>query len=207
MHQGLTAQLEVEGKELFRTDAGWKWSAGTRFRQCGATWADLSDSLVDARRGWRLDNSRLQRRGMETRRGHKQQRLGQTDGAAHGPASRKTGRADVLQRSQAAGRAEGGRKVEFDTGRIVQAYPVVELDAEAGAKRIRIEPHLGDLARTAGVVVTEFGPIFGFVAQGRRFLADFQVTAAESAETTLALPSRAGRDSILLDGKMQSGES
>ena len=46
---GLTAELDVEGKELFHTDAGWKWSAGTRFRRVEASWPDLGESVVDAR--------------------------------------------------------------------------------------------------------------------------------------------------------------
>ncbi len=203
---GLTAQLEVEGKELFRTDATWKWIADTRFRQCSASWADLSDSLVDAR----VED------GDWTTAGY--------NDAAWKPAAGISGRAwggltarriaPLREKPVALTLSHGatlpvtlkaGEKLAFETGRIVQAYPVIELDAEAGAeKRIRIEPHLGDLARAAGVVVTEFGPIsVSWHKEGDSLR--FQVTAAESAETTLALPSRAGRDSILLDGKMQTG--
>ena len=67
-----------------------------------------------------------------------------------------------------------------------------------------IEPHLGDLAQAAGVVVTEFGPVaVSWQEEGEHLR--FQVTAAENAETTLALPSRPGRDSIQLDGKTRAG--
>ena len=41
--------LEADGKELWQTDASWKWSRQTRFRQVNASWADLGDAVIDAR--------------------------------------------------------------------------------------------------------------------------------------------------------------
>ena len=46
---GWAAQLTVEGRPLLATDSKWRVCPETRRRSMTATWADLNDSLVDAR--------------------------------------------------------------------------------------------------------------------------------------------------------------
>lgn len=45
---GLTAQVEQAGKAICVTDATWKWSAETRYRQVTTDWANIYDT-IDAR--------------------------------------------------------------------------------------------------------------------------------------------------------------
>ena len=46
---GFTVLVQIDGKEISRTDTTWKWTDGTRFRQCAAGWPNLGETLVDAR--------------------------------------------------------------------------------------------------------------------------------------------------------------
>ena len=80
----------------------------------------------------------------------------------------------------------------------------VRRDLPVADREILVEPHLGDLTQAAGVVVTEFGPVsVSWQKEGE--LLRFHVTVPENARSTLALPSRPGRDGIQLDGKAQTG--
>ena len=138
---GLTAQLEVEGKGLFHTDASWKWSAGTRFRQVDASWPDLGDSLVDARVE---DGDWTQ---VDHQDGHWKPAVPIDGGAWGGLTARRMAllREKPVTVTLAKGMAlpvtlPAGKKLEFSTGgRIVQAYPVVEFEAEADTE-LAIEP-------------------------------------------------------------------
>ena len=137
---GLTALCEIDGKELFHTDANWKFSDATRFRQVEASWANLGDTQVDAR----LED------GDWTRAEYSDATWKPTmtvDGKLWGAL---TARRIPLLREQDVPvhfandaklpmKFAAGQKLEFTTGRIVQAYPVVELDAEAGSE-LSIEP-------------------------------------------------------------------
>jgi hypothetical protein len=137
---GLTAQLDVEGQELFHTDASWRWSDATRFRQVNASWPNLGESLVDARvedGDWtQADYPDGPWKPATT-----------IDGGAWGGL---TARRMALLREKpvtvtfANGATlpvtlHAGEKLEFDTGRIVQAYPVIEMTADKDSE-LWIEP-------------------------------------------------------------------
>ena len=137
---GLTAQLEIDGKEMFHTDANWKFSDATRFRQVEASWPNLGDTLVDAR----VED------GDWTRREYADANWKPAVPADGKEWGALTARRIPLLREQAVPvhfangaklpvKLVAGQKLEFTTDRIVQAYPVVELDAEAGSE-LSFEP-------------------------------------------------------------------
>jgi hypothetical protein len=132
---GLAALLQADGKELWRTDGGWKWSDQTRFRHIGATWANLRDEVVDARvedGDWTLaeynDDS--------------WKAAGSIDGNQWGtmtarriPLLRETPVAFSLNNGATLPvLLQAGQKLEFNTEHFVQAYPVITLEAEAGTE-------------------------------------------------------------------------
>ena len=137
---GWTALLEADGKEIFRADAAWKWSDRTRFRQVDASWPNLGDSLVDARvedGDWtQPDYSDANWKPATS-----------ISGADWGALTAR--RSAMLREKPVAVTFTGGanlpvtlhagEKLEFDTGRIVQAYPVIELDAATNTE-LAIEP-------------------------------------------------------------------
>ena len=132
---GLTAVLTAHGRELCRTDASWKWSNQTRFRKITASWADLRDAEIDARveaGDWTQVNYPDATWAA----------AGTLPGDAWGPLTarripllRETpvpftlGNGATLPVTLAA-----GQKLTFDTARLVQAYPVITLDATAGTE-------------------------------------------------------------------------
>ena len=137
---GLTALLRADGKDLWQTDASWKWSDQTRFRQVTASWADLRDAEVDAR----VED------GDWTQTDYNEaawKSAGPADGSSWGALTAR--RIPLLRETPAAfsfGQGEtlpatlrAGQKLEFDTGRIVQAYPIITLEAEAGSE-LAFEP-------------------------------------------------------------------
>ncbi len=91
-------------------------------------------------------------------------------------------------------------------GYFLSAYVLgVRRDKPVAERKILIEPHLGDLTRAEGVVVTEFGPVsVSWKKDGEKLR--FQITLPEKTETTLALPSPAGRGRVQLDGKSPAGK-
>ena len=129
---GLTALLEADGHEILHTDSSWKWSNGTRFQTITASWANLGDTLVDARvetgdwTGTDYDDAAWKPAGKISQDGW-------------GPLTRTL--IPPLRENEVPITFHGnvtlpvtlkaGEKLEFDTGRIVQAYPIVELDADA----------------------------------------------------------------------------
>jgi len=138
---GLTASLELDGKTLWGTDAGWRWSDRTRFRLIKASWPNLWEAEVDARvedgdwttaeykdEGWR---SVLPISGVEW-----------------GPLTAR--RIPLLREQEVTftlpeGKAlpvtlKEGEKLEVTTSRIVQAYPVITFTAEAGTE-LTIAPY------------------------------------------------------------------
>ena len=67
----------------------------------------------------------------------------------------------------------------------------VRRDEPIWKRQIIIEPHLGDLARAEGVVVTEFGPVaVSWEKSGDRL--NFNITVPQNCEAILALPEHAG---------------
>ncbi len=147
---GLAALLDIDGREAARTDNTWKWSDGTRFRQFGANWPNLGEILVDARvedGDWTA--------------------LGYND-AAWKPAAAISGEAwgaltarripMLRERPVSVTFSNGaklpvtlkaGEKLEFETGRIVQAYPVIDFNAEKDSE-LSFEPFGGRYLAKAG---------------------------------------------------------
>ena len=128
---GLTALLQLDGRDFIHTDTTWKWNNVTRFLQCKASWADLTDQIVDVR----LEDGDWTQTGYED---------GAWKSASDIPGTSWGGltarRIPLLrEKSVALTLANGaslpitlkaGEKLEFNTGRIVQAYPIIEFTAE-----------------------------------------------------------------------------
>ena len=137
---GLTARLQADGRELWLTDATWKWTDQTRYREITASWPDLRDAVIDART----------EAGDWTR-----PEYNDTDWKTAGPIRGDAWGALTARRiprlretpvpfTLAAGATlpvtlTAGQKLEFDTGRLVQAYPRITLEATAGTE-LAIEP-------------------------------------------------------------------
>ena len=137
---GLTAVLEVDGQEVARTDASWKWSDKTRFRKVTASWANLGDTEIDARvedGDWTQVNY--------TDTGWQPAVACSSQAWGHLTARRIPLLREKFVPYTFAGNAKlpvtlhAGQKLEFDAGRMVQAYPVLELSADEGAE-IKLEP-------------------------------------------------------------------
>ena len=137
----LTALLETDGREILRTDSSWRWSDRTRFRVITASWANLSDSLIDARvedGDW----TSLDYRDAAWKT------AGKIDSKEWGPLTRtlipplREIPVPVMFKHNAflPITLNAGERLEFQTARIVQAYPVVELDADT-ASELNIEPY------------------------------------------------------------------
>lgn len=89
-------------------------------------------------------------------------------------------------------------------GYFLSAYVLgVRRDAPVSEKKLLIEPHLGNLKKAEGIVVTEFGPVT--VCWNREcFSQSGEVTVPEGVSSTLALPRRG--NALLIDGKEVKGE-
>jgi hypothetical protein len=137
---GLTALLQLDGRDLIRTDTTWKWNDSNRFRQCKASWADLTDRLVDAR----VEDGDWTQTGYVD--GAWKLAVG-IPGSSWGsltarriPLLRETPVALTLANGASLPvTLKAGEKLEFQTGRIVQAYPVIEFTAEKDTE-LSIEP-------------------------------------------------------------------
>ena len=137
---GLTALLETDGREILRTDPGWRFRVATWYRNFGASLANIEDWHVDAREedgdwtgtdyaeaGWKPAVP--------------------ADGRQWGALTAR--RIPMLREQEVAVHFDQGiklplklvpgQKVFFRTERLVQAYAVVELEAEAGS-RLELEP-------------------------------------------------------------------
>jgi len=103
---------------------------------------------------------------------------------------------------------EGGSKAHIYgmyPGYFLSAYVLgVRRDAPVASRELRIEPHLGDLAYAKGIVVTEYGPV-SVAWEGIGGKLGFRLTTPAGTRTTLALPYRAGQESILIDGREIKG--
>lgn len=138
---GLTASLEVNGKMLWKTDDAWRWSDSTRFRSVSANWPNLWESEVDARvedGDWTTADyndgswkhaSPIQGTDWGPLTARRIPLLGEKE------VSFAIGDGKVLPVT-----LKAGEKLVCSTGRIVQAYPVIEFNAEAGTE-ISIQPY------------------------------------------------------------------
>jgi len=132
---GLTVLLEIDGQEFFHTDTEWKFSNKTKWQQVTASWPDLTDALVDARVE---DGDWTRAEYADTN----WQPAVPADGKLWGSLTAR--RIPLLREKEVAVhftndaklpvKLTAGQKLEFATDRIVQAYPVIELDAEAGTE-------------------------------------------------------------------------
>ena len=137
---GLAARIDVDGHPGLTTDRSWKWTDQTRYQQVKATWANITDGVVDAR----ADDGDWT--AAEYDDAHWKPAV-PIDGAAWGPLTRTPIpplRETPVPYTLGGGRAlpvtlKAGDKLEFDTGRIVQAYPLLEFEADAGTE-LAIEP-------------------------------------------------------------------
>lgn len=138
---GLTALLEADGIEVASTDTSWKWTDSTRYRKVAASWPNLGEKLVDARvedGDWTqpdYDDSAWKSAAI-------------IKGDAWGPLTRTMipTLAETPLNVMFANSAklpvvlQPGQKLSCGAGRIVQAYLVVEMEAEAGTELL-IEPY------------------------------------------------------------------
>ena len=137
---GLTASLEIDGKTAWVTDESWRWSEKTRFRTVGAGWANLGDTEVDAR----VEDGDWTKADYDDGRWKHASRIA---GDVWGPLTAR--RIPMLRETPvpihiADGKSfplalKAGEKLEFTTDRIVQAYPVITINATAGTE-VSVEP-------------------------------------------------------------------
>jgi len=141
-HQpGMTALLQIAGQTLWATDKSWMWTDATRFRNVSASWANLGESIVDAT----VEDGDWTQPGYDDTRWKSATRI---SGDSWGPLTARRIprlRETVVPVNLSNGVSlpvtlKAGEKMEFTSGRIVQAYPLITLDAEAGTV-LRIEPH------------------------------------------------------------------
>ena len=132
---GLTALLHVDGKETLRTDATWRWSKNIRFRKVEATWPDLGERLVDARvedGDW--TQAEYPAQGWNPAVAISSASWGALTRTLLPPLRETAVKFQFKGDVKLPVTLAAGQKLEFDTGRIVQAYPVIEMDAEEGAE-------------------------------------------------------------------------
>lgn len=132
---GVSASLQVDGRQLWTTDKTWKWTDRTRFRLIKANWPNLWDAEVDARveeGDWTavdFDDSAWQA-------------AVPVSGSDWGPLTAR--RIPMLRETQvpvhlADGKAfpvtlKTGEKLKFTTDRIVQVYPLIEFTSSEGTE-------------------------------------------------------------------------
>lgn len=139
---GLTVLLDADGKDVLCTDSSWKWSDKTRFRSVMASWANIGETVVDARVE---DGDWTQSDYNDT----SWKAAVKIDGKGWGPLTR-TLIPPLRETPVSVSFAndvklpvtlQGGEKLEFTTGgRMVQAYAVIEMDATAGTE-VLLEPY------------------------------------------------------------------
>ena len=132
---GVTARLNVNGNEMWRTDNSWRWNQKTRFRKVEATWSNLSDTVIDAR----VEDGDWTQTDYDD---GKWANASFVDGNAWG---RLSGcRIPLLREStvpfiigdgiRLPVRLLEGQKLSFSTGNLVQVYPKFTIDATDGAE-------------------------------------------------------------------------
>jgi hypothetical protein len=137
---GVTASLEIDGAPLWKTDEEWRWSDKTKFRSVGASWANLGETEVDARvedGDWTLPDYNDEAWN----------RCVRILGDVWGPLTvrriprLREGEVKVLfpQGVTLPVTLKEGEKLDFQAERLVQAYPVIEFEADEGTE-LTVEP-------------------------------------------------------------------
>lgn len=81
----------------------------------------------------------------------------------------------------------------------------VRLDGPVGARRLILQPRLGDLRAAEGIVVTELGPVpVRWERGGRNAALDFDFEVPPGVAATVALPLPGGEPEVELDGQTVS---
>lgn len=131
---GLGAVLEINGDKMV-TDESWKWSAQTRYRLASVSWANITESSLDATvEDGEWMNTDYDDSKWETAR--------KIDGAQWGTLTAR--RIPLLRDTPLTVRLNNnatlpvtmkpGDKISFDFDKLVQAYTVIEMDATAGSE-------------------------------------------------------------------------
>jgi len=79
----------------------------------------------------------------------------------------------------------------------------VEVEGPVAERRLTIKPHLGDLRRAEGTVMTEFGPIavcWDRTAADGRFVFDVEVPAGVTAK--VSIPHQTPKNNLTIDGQI-----
>ena len=137
---GFTALLEADGREVLRTDSSWKWSDATRYREVAASWPDLGETVVDTR----VEDGDWTVPDYDDLKWKPAAKIGAESWGAFTRTLIPPLRESEVPVKLSGGvtfpaKLEAGQRIEFDTTRIVQAYPLIELDAEGDAE-LGIEP-------------------------------------------------------------------
>jgi alpha-L-rhamnosidase len=130
---GLAAVLVADADEVLKTDDSWKCTRKNPWQKVESTWADVLDSHVDARIGdgdWTV----------VAYEDHEWESAIGIDGQSWGPLTAR--RIPLLRESPVPIKSSvelpasltPGQSVRFQSGRIVQAYPVVSFTADAGTE-------------------------------------------------------------------------
>lgn len=137
---GVTVSLEINGETLWKTDEKWRWSDRIRYRSFEASWANLGEKIVDAR----VENGDWTRPDYNDAAWSSCVRVpGDAWGALTSrriPLLRERGVKVLFPRGEKLPvTLKEGEKIEFESTRLVQAYPVIEFDALEGTE-ITMDP-------------------------------------------------------------------
>jgi alpha-L-rhamnosidase len=131
---GLTARLNAGGDTLLVSDPSWKWSDRTRYQNAQIDWGNTDDQ-IDAR----VEDGDWTKPAYDDRTWKKAARI---DGAQWGPLSAR--RIPLLRETEVSVKLASpgslpvtltaNQKLDFTTDGLIQAYTMLDLEAEAGSE-------------------------------------------------------------------------
>jgi hypothetical protein len=138
---GLTATLQIGKRTLWSTDESWKWTDATRFHAVSASWPNLGETLVDAS----VEDGDWTQPSYDD---SKWQTAVKISGNLWGPLTARRIprlRETLVPVHFANGMTlpvtlKAGERLDFTADRIVQAYPWLTFNAEAGTE-FKLEPY------------------------------------------------------------------